>query len=243
MTTEPALTLNAWLRWDVIRAFLTKHPEITSVLEYGCGAGAAGARLAQGRRYIGVELDHESRRLASARIGDRGVVCERLQPGEGPFDLVCAFEVLEHIEDDVTALRDWFAHVEPGGWLALSVPAGSHRFAEADVMAGHVRRYDRDELTSRMTDAGLVDVTVWSVGMPFGYVLEWGRNLYARHLHADADQSASVRTGHSARILQPPTWAGMLTQALTYPARVAQRPFLASRLGTGLVAVGRRTDR
>ena len=99
----------ARLRYDVGERMLP--PGITDVLEVGCGRGAFGIRLAQRYRYVGVEPDQESwtvaqRRISAAGPGEvRNVAASAL--GAERFDLVCAFEVLEHIEDDAAALRDW----------------------------------------------------------------------------------------------------------------------------------------
>ena len=57
------------------------------------------------------------------RLGDLSVV----EPGR-TFDLVVAFEVLEHIEDDHAAARDWVARLRPGGSLVVSTPAYQHRY-------------------------------------------------------------------------------------------------------------------
>src|SRR3546814_6549126 len=57
-----------------------------------------------------------------------------------------AFEVLEHIEDDHAALRQWLGWLKPGGILLMSVPAHPSQWNAADVWAGHFRRYRKREL-------------------------------------------------------------------------------------------------
>ena len=177
------LTPNAWLRYDVIRRMLP--PDAVTVLEVGCGQGALGARLSAQCRYVGIEPDPDSFKVAEGRFallahGEvRPTTIESLQPDER-FDLVCAFEVLEHIEDDAETLRKWASTLNPGGWLMLSVPAYQHRYAAADKVVGHYRRYDPADLASLVKEIGFEDIEVCEYGAPLGYVLEFGRNVIGR---------------------------------------------------------------
>ena len=107
---------------------------ISDVLEVGCGQGAPGTRLAQRYRYLGVEPDRVSWSVASARIGAAGGEVRNIavqELGDDRFDLVCAFDVLKHIEDDAAALKEWTSRLRANGWLLLSVPAHQHRFGPA----------------------------------------------------------------------------------------------------------------
>ena len=72
------------------------------------------------------------------------------------FDVLCSFEVLEHIEDDLGELQRWVTHLKPGGMVIVSVPAHRHRFAAADEGVGHFRRYDPVDLVDLLESAGLV---------------------------------------------------------------------------------------
>jgi len=236
----PPLSLHAWLRFDAIGRLLPADAQ--TMLEIGAGLGSAGALLSQGRAYVGLEPDEISFKTAVRRIGATGTVlneaAETYKPPE-PFDVVCAFEVLEHIEDDRGALTEWRRHIRPGGWLLVSVPAGRRRFGPTDVKAGHYRRYDRDDLFALLSAGDLTGIEVISYGFPLGYALEAARNLYARRTAAGTTLEA--RTAESGRWLQPPEGAGHLLQALSAPFRYLQRPFGGTRLGTGLVARARRT--
>jgi len=232
------LAPNAWLRFDLVSRMI---PDGTAeVLEVGCGQGAFGARLAARYRYVGLEPDATSYAVASERIalGGRGEVrnarVESLDPQER-FDLVCAFEVLEHIEDDAAALESWARRLRPGGWLLLSVPAHQSRYSAHDELAGHYRRYDRAQMTELLQRTGFADVEVREYGMPLGYLLEAGRNVIGRRqLTSAADASMEQRTSASGRLIQPRSaLQGALTRWGTAPFRYVQRGF--PRTGTGLV--------
>ncbi len=70
------------------------------------------------------------------------------------FDTVICLNVLEHIGDDRTALRYMYEALQPGGHLALFVPAGAYMFGTLDVALGHHRRYDLPNLRRRVSEAG-----------------------------------------------------------------------------------------
>ncbi|MET7400889.1 class I SAM-dependent methyltransferase [Dactylosporangium sp. NPDC005572] len=235
------LSPNAWLRLDVVTRMFP--PGVTDVLEVGCGQGGLGARLAQRYRYLGIEPDPASfavaeQRLAHAGSGHvRNVRLEHLEAGR--FDLVCAFEVLEHLEDDVAAVTAWAGRLRPGGWLLLSVPAHQRRFAAADELVGHIRRYDPQPLRALLGGAGLVDIELRQYGVPLGYTLEAGRNVLARRrLRALRTSPVAERTAASGRLFQPSgALRGALNRWATAPFRLLQRPFPAA--GPGLVARAR----
>lgn len=226
--SDPPLTPNAWLRWDVVSRLLDGLADVERVLEVGAGEGALGARLARRYDYVGVEPDPLSRARARERVG---TVLEAL-PDES-FDLVCAFEVLEHVADDGAELRLWRGQLRPGGWLLLSVPAHEKRFGPADRRVGHVRRYDPERLAALLTETGFENSRLVTYGFPLGYALEAGR-------HVLAGRGEGEGTAGSGRWLQPSDRLGWATRLGTAPFRLLQRPFARTRLGTGIVALARR---
>jgi SAM-dependent methyltransferase len=239
----PPLTLNAWLRYDVIQRLLPRVRPLETVLELGAGMGAVGTRLAQRARYTGVEPDPQSAAVLRERVEQtgRGRVFADLAdvPADDRFDLACAFEVLEHIPDDAGALREWRSRLVPGGHLMLSVPAYQARYAAADEMVGHCRRYDPDQLTGLLVETGFEVLDARAYGGPFGYLLETARNTAARRVLARTERDALISTtGGGSRVFQPPQSLGVVTAAASYPFRVLQRPM--TRRGVGLVALARR---
>lgn len=241
--TLPPLSPNAWLRWDLVSRLLPDTP--CDALEIGCGQGGFAARLARRYRYVGLEPDTLSYEVARQRLaaaGGNGEVrngdVSSLRPDER-FDIICAFEVIEHIEEDEKVLTEWAYRLRSGGYLLLSTPAFQHRFGPADEMAGHFRRYDPPVLVQLLGKAGLEDVVVRQFGGPLGYVLEFARNQIAvRWSAAKWEASMTDRTRGSGRLLQPSSIPqGYVTEFGTLPFRLLQRAF--PNHGPGLVACGR----
>jgi SAM-dependent methyltransferase len=233
------LTLNARHRWDVIaRVVEERHP--TSILELGAGLAATGARLAQRAHYVGIEPDPTSREAAGASLSRCARSAELYADlsqidAERCFDLVCAFEVLEHVDDDVAALSQWSTRLADGGIVLISVPAHRSRFGPADARVGHLRRYDRVDVEALVSGAGLRLERLWSTGWPMGLLLERAWNAAARSRPASG--SAATRSSASGRWFQPARAIDPLWTLVSAPSVAAQRTRYDSDSGTGWVAM------
>lgn len=243
--TLPPLTPNASLRWDVVSRLLPACAG--AVLEVGCGRGAAAARIARiATRMVACEPDARSFAVAKANIGSVATIhnCTSVDlPPSDRFDTVCAFEVLEHIEDDAAALAEWHAKLRPGGNLLLSVPAWKKRFGAADRMVGHIRRYEVAEMREKLAAAGFIDIHIELYGFASGHLLETFRNIAAARLLArgGAKMDIAERTAGSGRLLQPTRGlSGMVAGVAARPLVWLQRLF--PNRGVGLVARARRPD-
>src|SRR5262245_23611868 len=211
---------NAWLRYSLIERVLTRLPHARSFVEVGCGVGALASRLAARYDYVGYEPDQVSFQTAKARIG-RGVIVNDFLPTTPTreFDVLGAFEVLEHQADDQSTIAQWRWWIRPGGQILLSVPANPGRFAAADAMAGHYQSDTPPALKDLLRRFEFDDISVWSYGFPLGYLLEFARNLLARRA---AGQTYESRTAASGRFYQPNDRLGWTTQYGTAPFRLIQ---------------------
>lgn len=89
----------------------------------------------------------------------------KYKPGR-KFDFVFCFEVLEHIKDDTLAIKKIAGFLKPGGTFIMSVPAHMSLWAKMDEIGGHIRRYERNELKSKIIRSGFRIKTFWSYGFP-----------------------------------------------------------------------------
>jgi SAM-dependent methyltransferase len=126
------------------------------LLDFGCGTGTMAGHLTQFGAVTAVDADAD----AVAFCRQRGLTdVERLTGStlpfdDGEFDVVTSFDVLEHIEDDFSALVDLRRVLTPGGTFLCGVPAFPFLWGPQDEISHHFRRYVRPQLRARLEDAG-----------------------------------------------------------------------------------------
>jgi SAM-dependent methyltransferase len=132
-------------------------PANPQLLEAGCGPGGNLPMLARFGQVFAFEPHDGARETAIAKAAATvrsGTLPDGI-PFDQLFDLVCAFDVVEHVEDDVSAIRALGHKLAPGGRLLLTVPAHPWLWSEHDVRNHHFRRYTRDTLEAAILGAGL----------------------------------------------------------------------------------------
>ncbi|HEX5477546.1 MAG TPA: methyltransferase domain-containing protein [Burkholderiales bacterium] len=130
-----------------------------SLLEIGCGTGhvlAAIARSGSLPRLAGSEahaagLEFAARRVPGAELLQMDA---RRIPFRDEFDVVGAFDVIEHVAEDEQVLREMFAACRNGGGVVLTVPQHEWLWSRRDEFAGHRRRYRRADLLAKIAAAG-----------------------------------------------------------------------------------------
>ena len=131
-------------------------PPRARILDAGCGSGRNMVELARRGTVVGVELSQTSVALARARhVGEviEGSVLE-LPFEEASFDLIVSLDVIEHLEDDLSALRGFRRTIADGGALLVTVPAYQWLWSGHDEINYHHRRYTRRSLQDVAERAG-----------------------------------------------------------------------------------------
>ncbi len=132
-------------------------PADARIVDVGCGTGGNLVMLQRHGEALGVEPSPVGAAYARQRTGARVVEATAEDTGlpSASADLVTAFDVLEHLDDDLAALRELRRVLTPGGRLLVTVPAFMMLWSGHDVALHHRRRYRRPELRQRLREAGL----------------------------------------------------------------------------------------
>jgi SAM-dependent methyltransferase len=196
-----------------------------SVLEVGAGIGDFAAQLTGRRRLVVTDSDPYCVLELRRRLGGRpGVEVRALDLRDGaavdpPVDSVVAINLLEHLADDVEALRSMAAMAVPGGNVVLIVPGYPALYGEFDRAVGHLRRYTPATLRRAVEAAGLEVAVLRPVNLLGG--LAWW---------------VAVRRGGRAR---PTPWLVKLYDRLVVPlVRLSERRFQPP-FGQSVICVAR----
>jgi SAM-dependent methyltransferase len=134
----------------VLKRF-AKRPR--AALDVGCGSGRNMQLLSKHCDWV-MGLDRSPAALALAAARGFPVACadgHHLPLPDSTVDLVTAFDVIEHLDDDIQALEEFHRVLEPGGLLLVTVPAYRFLWSEHDEALMHRRRYVASELHAKLT--------------------------------------------------------------------------------------------
>jgi SAM-dependent methyltransferase len=143
----------------IVQAMRKTLPGARSFLDLGCGAGGVLEAIARdwpSLRLTAADAHLAGLRLARLRVPGASFVqldVNRL-PYDSEFDMIGAFDVLEHLDDDGLVLRQMHRATVPGGGIVITVPQHPWLWSAMDDFSRHRRRYTRSELSRQVRDAG-----------------------------------------------------------------------------------------
>ncbi len=205
-----------------------------AICDVGCGTGRNMQLLERFGDVVGVEPEGPG--LAICRR--RGLGPERVVAGsatqipypDASFDLVTAFDVLEHVDDDHEALTEIRRVLRPHGHLLLTVPAYRFLWSVHDESLGHRRRYVASEVHSKLNNAGFVVVRrSYAISLPLPAIM--GFRIAQGLL-------PSLARGGASYVEVPPRLNALLVQALKVEARLLAGIDLPA--GASIFALARR---
>lgn len=173
-------------RRKIIFSLVKKYipDNLNKILDIGCGTGLNSELLKnKGREVVGLEISEEAIRYAAKRAPWLKVI-----RGSFPeinlsekFDLITLFDVLEHIDDDNSALLAVKELLSKNGHAIITVPAFRYLWSGHDELAHHKRRYTSKELGEKIENAGLEVVKISYFNFffsPLIFIVRFFRNLF-----------------------------------------------------------------
>lgn len=143
---------------------LSDFASIQEVLEVGCGTGVVLAQLQKlfpRGRVVGMDLFEEGLKFARKRFSGTLIQGDIFQYSfNQSFDLIGAFDVIEHLDEDEKIIERFRQQLRPGGHLILTVPAHQSLWSYFDEVAHHRRRYAVSELERKLAAAGFSGIYV-----------------------------------------------------------------------------------
>lgn len=194
-----------------------------ALLDVGCGTGSL-VRTLLTLGYDARGIDPFARDIGLREPSFIAGTLEQLPWDDATFATVCAFDVLEHVDEDA-ALREMMRVLRPGGLMLVSVPAYQALWGPRDDAAGHLRRYSRRMLRAALMRHGL------TVEQLFGFQLallpallvsrwtaRWRRREELREDNPGAVVNALLRSINAAevrvgRVVRPPTGSSLFAVA------------------------------
>lgn len=141
---------------EALGRVLVGKPGSYKILDIGCGDRLSFGFLSKWGKVQGVEPDRSL--LSDQSLTDPNLYVgpwDDRQPFQGPFDLVTALDVIEHIEKDQEAVKRMADLLKPGGVLLIHVPASPSLWTRHDEINQHHRRYTPRELRGLIEVSGL----------------------------------------------------------------------------------------
>jgi SAM-dependent methyltransferase len=186
----------------LLNRFLGKDSK-RKILEVGCSTGSNLRMLQDFGTVHAMEMHEPSveycrMRFPGIRVYDGGIP----DPLRDSYDVICLFDVLEHIEDEQGALEWIDDHLAPGGVLLLTVPAFDFLWSRHDELAHHFRRYKKADLEALLRERFEVVYTSYFNTHLFPAIALV--RLIQRLLHLDSGENdkAVGGTGFSNKVLQ-----------------------------------------
>lgn len=138
----------------ILKDLNLKEPKI---LEIGCGTGGNLKMLKKYGDTSAIEMDEFAVNYANKEFKNvqQGYLPNNI-PFDEKFDLICMFDVLEHIEEDKLSIEVLKKHLNPNGILLITVPAYQWLYGSHDKFLHHKRRYSLNQIESILKDFSIL---------------------------------------------------------------------------------------
>lgn len=181
------------VRRDIVLESMNKLiPQGSRILDMGCGTGFLTQGLGRFGRVLGCDSSTEALDFCRTHSD-----CDVLLTDEffsrndlhGSFDVICLFDVIEHIDDDRALLKNLVPYLKPNGRFVLTVPAFNIFWGHHDVVSQHKRRYHAAAVHDVLGDIGFAPIKNTYFNLLLSPLVFFSRLLerFTRKMPADGD--------------------------------------------------------
>lgn len=237
-------------RERAIKDLLRKESIVPDVLlEFGYGSGEMLRNFSNwfpGAEIFGYDFSSHASEFVKSKGTHAIILTSEKEYRSRQYTVLCAFEVLEHIEDDVDALCHWSECLADSGYLLLSVPAHMSKWQINDEVSGHFRRYEKEELSQKLAQAGYKNIRIINYGYPMTIFLDVLLKIVAGIEAKTARNGIEEKTRVSG-LSQTAGVKGQIfklarkSRSLFYPLFALQRAFYNYDWSSGYVAIAQKS--
>lgn len=198
-----------WFRQSLIISEISKIKHSGLILDFGCGSGTLLTRLESlGFRGVGLDTSRQAinyfnrqinksglKAKITAEVGNEKSLLSRKYRNR--LDVIIASEVLEHLNNETTAVKAFYQALKKEGICIVTVPAHPYLWDINDDFSSHYRRYEKEQLTKIFTQAGFKVKKIYYWGFPISFL--WHKLIFLPLI--DKKRKTNIRYTHSKTLL------------------------------------------
>ncbi|MFK7994189.1 MAG: class I SAM-dependent methyltransferase [Granulosicoccus sp.] len=179
----PRMILRLLVVQRLLASLKNREAAPQSIAEIGPGLGDAMSLTLEHAEPNSVDLYEDSsvaQNILNKRFGSNPAITvhSAFETKPKQYQLILCFEVIEHIDDDRSFITEIANSIDRDGWFIGSVPAYMSKWQDVDVLAGHFRRYEKQELIDKLKEQGFSNISISTYGFPLINLLYPLRKLY-----------------------------------------------------------------
>jgi SAM-dependent methyltransferase len=177
---------------QLIRSHLQQSNGI-KILDVGCGTGLMLNELSKFGTVYGLDSSEEAKEFCKEIFQGEvkiGSLPNKFPYEENSFDLIVALDVIEHISEDINTIKILYNALKHGGILIITVPANMKLWSQFDIINGHIKRYNINEIKDLMISTGfkLEKISYYnSILFPIAYLVRKFNNRHKSNVYKEIE--------------------------------------------------------
>lgn len=158
------------------------------------------------------------------------------------YDVIFCFETMEHLENDLQALKKIYVLLKKGGIFVMSAPAHMSGWSRMDEIKGHYRRYEKKEIKAKYKQAKFKIKDIFTYGFPFLLLIRQisGTGKFIKSFTQHLDQDARGEESSIQQEYNPVLKEIITSPIMLFPLFKIMDLFIKTDLGLGYLVVAKK---